>query len=90
MESLNLQIVSVLMPLKIKGHTIPYLKALTHSIEHASRQGLGNTFKQGYTVLKSTILLHERAKRRFHVTVCVDTMRAFNLYIFLYKGYIYK
>ena len=59
------------MPLEIKGHTIPHLKALTCRIEHASRQGRGNTLKQRYIVLKSTILLHERAKRQFHVMVCV-------------------
>ena len=70
-DGLNLQVVAVLMPLEIKRHTIPHLKALTHSIEHASRQGRGSAFKQHYTVLKSTILLHKRAKRRFHVTVCL-------------------
>ena len=39
MESLKHQVVAVLMPLEIKCHTIPHLKALTHSIEHASGQG---------------------------------------------------
>ena len=43
--------------------TIPHFEALTYGIE--------STFKQRYTVLKSTILLHKRAKRRFHVTVAV-------------------
>ena len=62
---------AVLIPLEIKRHTVPHLKALTHSIEHTNRHELGSTFKQHYTVLKSTILLHKRAKRRFHVTVAV-------------------
>ena len=59
------------MPLEIKRHTVPHLKALTHSIERRSGHGHGSTFKQLYTVLKSTVLLHKRAKRRFHVTVAV-------------------
>ena len=70
-ESLDLQVVAVLMSLEIKGHTIPHLKALTRSIEHLGVQGRGSTFKQCYTVLKSTILLHKKAKQRFHVTVAV-------------------
>ena len=68
MESLNLQ---VLIPLEIKRHTIPHLKALTRSIDHWGRHGHSSTFKLHYTVLKSTILLHKSAKRRFHVTVAV-------------------
>ena len=43
-ESLNLQVVAVLMPLEIKRHTVPYLKALTHSIERRSGHGPGSTF----------------------------------------------
>ena len=39
MESLNLQVVAVLMPLEIECYTVPYLKALTRSIE--SRRGHG-------------------------------------------------
>ena len=49
--------------------TVPHLKALKCSIECVSWHGCGITFKQRYTVLKSTILLHKRAKRRIHVTV---------------------
>ena len=71
MKSLDLQVVAVLMPLDILRHTIPHLKALTGCIEHASGQGRGSTFKQHYTVLKSTILHHKRAKRWFHVTIAV-------------------
>ena len=71
MERRNLQVFAVYVPLEIKRHTIPHLKALTHRIDHASGKGCGCTFKQHYTVLKSTILLHKRAKRRFHVTVAV-------------------
>ena len=59
------------MPLEIKRHKIPHLKALTHSIGHESEQGHGSTFKQCYTVLKSTILLHKKAKLWFHVTLAV-------------------
>ena len=33
-ESLNLQVMEVLMPLEIKHHTLPHLEALTRSIEH--------------------------------------------------------
>ena len=61
-ESLNLQVVAVLMPLEIKSHKVPHLKALTDSIEHASGNGYGSAFKQFYPVLKSTILLHKRTK----------------------------
>ena len=59
MESLNLQVVAVLMPLEIKHHTVPHLKALTRSIERRGGLGPGSTFKQRYTVMKSTILLHK-------------------------------
>ena len=45
MESLNLQVVAVLMPLEIKHHTIPHFKALTGSIDHASRQRRSSTFE---------------------------------------------
>ena len=71
MESLNLQVVAVLMPLEIKRHTVPHLKALTLSIERRGRNGCGSAFKQCYTVMKSTILLHKWSKRRFHVMVAV-------------------
>ena len=70
-ESLNLKVVAVLMPLEIKRHTVPHLKALTRSIDHWGRHGHSSTFKLHYTVLKSTILLHKSAKWRFHVTVAV-------------------
>ena len=33
-ESPNLQVVAVLMPLEIKRHTVPHLKALTCGIDH--------------------------------------------------------
>ena len=33
MESLNLQVGAVLMPLEIKGHTIPHLKDLNSGLE---------------------------------------------------------
>ena len=59
------------MPLEIKRHTVPHLKSLKCSIEHIGGHGRGSTFKLHYTVLKSAILLHKRAKRRFHVTVAV-------------------
>ena len=72
-ESLNLKVVAVLMPLEIKRHTVPHLKALTRSIDHWGRHGHSSTFKLHYTVLKSTILLHKSAKRRFHVTVAVSS-----------------
>ena len=72
MESLTLKVVAVLMPLEIKRHTVPHLKALTRSIEHRGGHGRSSTFKHCYTVMKSTILLHKWPKRRFHVTVAVD------------------
>ena len=62
---------AVLMPLDIKPHTVPHLKALTGSIPHRSGHGHGSTFKQRYTFMKNTILLHKWPKRRFHVTVAV-------------------
>ena len=39
MESQNLQVVAVLMPLQIKRRTIPHLKALTRGIEHGGGHG---------------------------------------------------
>ena len=33
MESLNLQVVAVLMPLNTQHHTVPHLKALTCNID---------------------------------------------------------
>ena len=71
MESLNLQVVAVLMPLEIKCHTVPHLKAPTCSIEGRGGLGCGSTFNQHYTVMKSIILLHKWPKRRFHVTVAI-------------------
>ena len=59
------------MPLEINHQTVPHLKALTHIIEHTSRHELRCTFKQHCTVLKSAVLLHKRAKRRFNVTLAV-------------------
>ena len=59
MESLNLQVVAVLMPLEIECHTVPHLKALTCSIEGKGGHVRDSTFKQCYTVMKSTILLHK-------------------------------
>ena len=82
MESLNLQVVAVLMPLEIKRHTVPHLKALTRSIEHASEHNCPSTFKQRYTVLKSTNLLHKMAIRRFHVTI-LYVHGVFNYKLFL-------
>ena len=72
-ESLNLQVVAVLMPLEMKCHTVPHLKALTGSIDHRGGHGRGSTFKQRYTVMECTILLHKWPKRRFTVTVAVST-----------------
>ena len=71
MESLNLQALAVLIPLEIKRHTVPHLKAVTGSIECRGGHGHGSTFKQCYTVMKSTILLYKWPKRWFHVTVAV-------------------
>ena len=44
MESQNLQVVVVLMPLQIKRHTITNLKALICGIEHTSGHRRGRTF----------------------------------------------
>ena len=71
MESLNLQVVAVLIPLEIKSPATPNLKALTRSIEGRGEHGCGSTFKKSYTVMKTTILLHKWSKRQFHVTVAV-------------------
>ena len=65
MESLKIQVVAVLMPLEIEHHTIPSLKALTHSIDNARGQGRGSTFKQRHTILKSIILLHKKLNGGF-------------------------
>ena len=62
---------SVLMPLEIKSHTVPLLKALTGSIECRGGHGRDSTFKQHYTVMKSAILLHKLPKQWFHVMVAV-------------------
>ena len=66
---------AVLMPLEIKRHTVPHLKALTCNIECTVGHGRGSTFKQCYTVMKSTILLHKWPKRQFHVTVAVYDLK---------------
>ena len=81
MESLNLQVVAVLMPLEIKRHTVPHLKALTHSIECRGGHGCGSTFKQRYTVMKITILLHKWPKRRFHVMAAVGRMNGLSTFL---------
>ena len=44
MESLNLQVVAVLMPLEIKHNTVPHLKALIRSIQGRIGHGHGGTF----------------------------------------------
>ena len=62
---------AVFLPLEIKSHTVPLLKPLTGSIECRGGHGRDSTFKQHYTVMKSTILLHKWPKRRFDVTVAV-------------------
>ena len=52
------------MLLEIKRRTVPHLKALTHDIGHTSGYGRrSSTFEKCYTVLKSIIILHKRAKR---------------------------
>ena len=51
MESINVQVTAVLIPIEIKPHEIPHWKALTRIIKHASGQGRGCTFKQRYTIL---------------------------------------
>ena len=70
-----------MIPLEVKRHTVPHLKALTHSIERRGGHWRDSTFKQRYTVMKSTILLHVRPKRRFHVTVAVYYIGVFITYI---------
>ena len=54
MEGLNLQVVAVLMPLEIKRHTVPHLKALTRGIEHRGGHGRANIFRGQKISLKST------------------------------------
>ena len=54
MESLKLQVVAILMPLEIKHHKIPHLKALTCNIEHVSGQRHGITLIYQKFYLKST------------------------------------
>ena len=75
MESLNLQVVAVLMPLEIKLHMIHYLKALTHSIEYASGQGFGSTFMYVPKLLSAKVLifLQTKAKERKHLHGAVPT-----------------
>ena len=54
MESLYLQVVAVLMPLEIKRHTIPHLKALTRGIEHRGEHRRAKIFRGQKISLKST------------------------------------
>ena len=54
MESLNLQILAVLMPFEIKCHTVPHLKTLTPGIEHRSGHGQANILRWQKISLKST------------------------------------
>ena len=44
MESLNLQVVAVLMPLEIKRHTVPHLKGLNSGRESPTRHGRDSNF----------------------------------------------
>ena len=53
MESLNLQVVAVLMPLEIKRHTVPHLKVLNSGLDPWTRCGHGMTFTLHHTTLKS-------------------------------------
>ena len=53
-ESLNLQVVAVLMSNWIKRYTIPHLKALTRGIEHRGGHGRANIFRGQKISLKST------------------------------------
>ena len=62
---------AILMPLEIKRHTVPHLKALTRSIEQTNGHGSDSNLMQRYTVLKRFILLNKWAKRRFYVMVAV-------------------
>ena len=59
------------MPLEIKRHTVPHLKSLTRSIECRGEHGHSSTFKQCYTVMKSTVFIHKWPKLWFHLTVAV-------------------
>ena len=67
MESLNLQLVAVLMPLGIKHHIVPHLKALTCSIENSSGQGRGSTFTYQNSYLKSTHFTSTEASESKHL-----------------------
>ena len=51
---LNLYLLVVLIPLEIKCHTVPHLKALTRGIEHRSGHGQASIFRWQKISLKST------------------------------------
>ena len=53
-ESLNLKVVAVLMPLEVKCHTVPHLKAATFGIEHWSGHRRASIFRWQKISLKST------------------------------------
>ena len=44
----------VVMPLEIKRHTIPYLKALNSDLEPSTKIEHGSNFTQHHTTLKNT------------------------------------
>ena len=54
MESLNLEVLVILMHLEVKQHTVPHLKALNSGLEHSSGHGRGSTFKKHFIVLNIT------------------------------------
>ena len=43
-ESLNIKLQVVVMPLELKQHVGPHLKPLTNGLEHSSVRGSGSTF----------------------------------------------
>ena len=71
------------MPLEIKRHTVPHLKALTRSIEHRSGYGHGSV-KLLWKVL--FCFIHKCPKRRFHETVVVCKQRAMAVNTFFSVG----
>ena len=57
------------LPLDVKGHSVPHLKALTSGIENFAGHRRSSTFKYHHTILNSTLFAFKQAKEWFHVNV---------------------
>ena len=77
MESLNLQVVAVFMPLEIKHQTVLHLKGLMFGQMEARKLRCGIIFILCHALLKNAILLHIEATVRIFIGPSVNTSTVF-------------